>query len=298
MPAVVSHYLLADRVYDALLEYQPQLDIDHSAFVWGACGADIFFLHRAMPYQKGRSLKEYGTKLHNMSAEKIINYFIRFAGNHFSDIAMSYTLGFITHYAFDSTAHPFIIYFSDKMEEQQPEKLNSVCHNEIEANLDSLFMRYERKQKISSFRLQTASPLKESVNKTIAEMWHSFILEYFYEDIQISELIQVQKDWHYSLVLLNDKGAFKKHAVMLGERILGLSPVLSPIIRTAYPDLSFDYANMSHKEWYSNTDGRTHRENFFELADIAEEKALTLISSVMTERFLTHEQCKDSFTGK
>ena len=298
MPAVVSHYLLADRVYDALLEYQPQLDIDHTAFVWGACGPDIFFLHRVMPYQKGTSLKEYGTKLHNMSAEKMINYFIRFARNSFSDIAMSYALGFVTHYAFDSVAHPFIIHFADMMEEQQPEKLNSVCHNEIEANLDSLFLRYERKQKISSFRLQTASPLKDRVNHVIAQMWQGFILAYLGEDIEIDELIQVQKDWHYSLALLNDKGAFKKHTVMLGERLLGLSPVLSPIIRTAYPDLSFDYANMSHKEWYSQTDGKTHKENFFELADIAEEKALALISSIMTERLLTHEQCKDSFTGK
>ena len=188
--------------------------------------------------------------------------------------------------------------FADMMEEQQPEKLNSVCHNEIEANLDSLFLRYERKQKISSFKLQTASPLKDRVNHVIAQMWQGFILAYLGEDIETDELIQVQKDWHYSLVLLNDKGAFKKHVVKLGERLLGLSPVLSPIIRTAYPDLSFDYANMSHREWNSNTDGKPHKENFFELADIAEEKALALISSIMTERLLTHEQCKDSFTGK
>ena len=104
----------------------------------------------------------------------------------------------------------------------------------------------------------------ENVNKMIAEMWHGLILAYFGEDIGINELIQVQKDWHYSLVLLNDKGAFKKHIAMLGERILGISPVLSPIIRTSYPDLSFDYANMSHTEWHSNTDDKMHKENFFE----------------------------------
>ena len=85
---------------------------------------------------------------------------------------------------------------------------------------------------------------------------------------------------------------------MLGERILGISPVLSPIIRTSYPDLSFDYANMSHTEWRSQADGKMHNENFFELADTAEEKALALILSVLTNRLLTREQCKESFTGK
>ena len=298
MPAAVSHYLLAERVYAVLLEYQPQLDIDRTALLWGACGPDIFFLHRAMPYQKGRSLKDYGTKIHNMNADKIINYFISYARNYQSDTAMSYALGFITHYAFDSTAHPFIVHFSNVMEEMYPEKLNSVCHNEIEANLDSLFLRVERKLKISSFRLQSTAPLKDKVNREIAKIWHGFILSYFNEDISIDELVQVQKDWHHSLVMLNDRWSFKKHAVILGERVLGISPMLSPIMRTAYPDLSFDYANMSHTEWYSQADGKKHKENFFELADMAEEKALTLISSVMTERLLTRNQCKDSFTGK
>ena len=298
MPAAVSHYLLAQRVYDALIEYQPQLDIDHTAFLWGASGPDIFFLHRVMPYQKGRSLKDYGTKIHNMSAEKIINYFISYARNNQNDTAMSYALGFITHYSFDSTAHPFIIYFSDIMEEMHPEKLNSVCHNEIEANLDSLFLRFEKKQKISEFKMQNTAPLKEKVNRVIANMWHGFILSYFGEDIKTDELVQVQKDWHNSLAMLNDRWSFKKHTVILGERILGISPVLSPIMRTAYPDLSFDYANMSHAEWKSKNDGKAHKENFFELADMAEEKALALISSVMTERLLSRNQCRDSFTGK
>ncbi len=298
MPAVVSHYLLAERIYDVLLEYQPQLELDHTAFIWGASGPDIFFLHRVMPYQKGRSLKEYGSRIHSMSAEKIINYFIGFARNNQSDIAMSYTLGFITHYAFDATAHPFIVYFSDVLEEQRLDMLNSICHNEIEANLDSLFLRYERKQKISSFKLQSTAPMKERVNRLIAEMWHGFLLEYFRQDIKTDELVQVQKDWHHSLVMLNDRRSLKKSIVKLGERLLKISPVLSPIIRTSYPDLSFDYANMSHSEWYSQIDGKKHKENFFELTDIAEEKALMLISSVLTERMLNPDQCREPFTGK
>ena len=298
MPAVVSHYLLAERIYDVLLEYQPQLELDHTAFIWGASGPDIFFLHRVMPYQKGRSLKEYGSRIHSMSAEKIINYFIGFARNNQSDIAMSYTLGFSTHYAFDATAHPFIVYFSDVLEEQRLDMLNSICHNEIEANLDSLFLRYERKQKISSFKLQSTAPMKERVNRLIAEMWHGFLLEYFRQDIKTDELVQVQKDWHHSLVMLNDRRSLKKSIVKLGERLLKISPVLSPIIRTSYPDLSFDYANMSHSEWYSQIDGKKHKENFFELTDIAEEKALMLISSVLTERMLNPDQCREPFTGK
>lgn len=298
MPAVVSHYLLAERIYHDLLEFQPQLEIDHTALIWGASGPDIFFSHRAMPYQKGRSLKYYGSKFHAVHAEKLINYFVSFAKSHQSDIAMSYTLGFITHYTFDATAHPFIVHFAQVMEQQRDNMHQSVCHNEIEANLDSLLLRYERKQKISTFRLQSTAPLKEKVNRVIAAMWHGFLLTYFGENIPDQEIIQVQKDWHHGLSMLNDKASLKKNIVRLGEKMLGLTPMLSPMLRTSYPDLSLDYANMSHTEWYSPIDGTPHNENFFELTDIAEEKALTLISSILTGRSLTPSQCQEPFTGK
>ncbi len=298
MPAVVSHYLLAERIYDDLLEFQPHLSIDHTALCWGALGPDIFFLHRFLPFHKGRSIQAYGRKLHNTNAAKMINYFVSFAHSHQSDIAMSYTLGFITHYAFDSTAHPFVIYFADVMAKQKGNMHISVCHNDIEANLDTLFLRYERKQKISSFPLQKASPLKESVNRVIAEMWHGFLLTYFGDNIPEEELYQTQKDWHTSLVLLNDKGSVKKNAIRLGEKILRLKPMLSPMLRTVYPDLSFDYANMSHTEWYSPIDQTVHTENFFELTDISEEKSLTLISSILANRPLKSSQCQEPFSGK
>lgn len=298
MPAVVSHYLLGERVYGALSEFEPQLEINKKAYLWGASGADIFFSHRIMPYQKGQSLKKYGNLLHNTDADKIINYFVSYSRNRKSDIAMSYTLGFVTHYAFDSVAHPFIVYFSKVMESNPPYLNRSVCHNEIEANLDSLFLRYERGTKISKFPLQTTSPLDSRVNNVIAEMWHGFILTYFGESIGIKELIQVQKDWNSGLILLNDRISVKKSAVKLGEKILGLKPMLSPIIRTSYPDLSADYANMKRTLWYSQTDERMHNENFFELVRISEEKSLTLISTILSQRMLTHAQCKDSFTGK
>ncbi len=297
MPAVVSHYLLAERVRNDLLEFQPQLHIIPAAFSWGASGPDIFFLHRFLPYHKGRSLKAYGSKLHHMHAEKMINYFVSFAKTHQSDIAMSYALGFVTHYAFDSTAHPFVIYFSEEMERQK-HMHNSVCHNEIEANLDSLFLRYERKQKITSFSLQSTSPMKETINRTIAEMWHGFLLTYVGESVTREELVQVQRDWHTSLVLLNDKSAFKKNAVRLGERLLGIQPMLSPMIRTAYPDLTADYANMSHGAWLSAVDGQEHHETFFELAEEAEETALRLISCLLAGKPLTASQCHAPFTGK
>ena len=90
MPAIVSHYLLAERVYNYLCERYPKLDINHNAFIWGASGPDILFCHRFMPYHKERSLHPYGLKLHNVPAAKMLNYLAAYSRSKQDDIAMSY----------------------------------------------------------------------------------------------------------------------------------------------------------------------------------------------------------------
>ena len=49
MPAIVSHYLLAEKVRTALKEQKPHLALNSIAFTWGASGPDIFFCHRLLP---------------------------------------------------------------------------------------------------------------------------------------------------------------------------------------------------------------------------------------------------------
>lgn len=296
MPAVVSHYLLAERVFQDLVDYEPQLKLNHTAFLWGSYGPDIFFSHRIMPWQKQKSLSYLAKKMHNTDGDKILNYLMAYAKNHESNIAESYALGFVTHYAFDSVAHPFILHFSEVMETNNPLMHNSICHNNIEASLDTIFLKYETSQKISSFRLQRTSPLDSNVMKVIADMLHSFFLGYNIGNIPYKDIIQAQYDWHKGLVLLNDSTTLKKSVVKLGEKMLRLSPMLSPIIRTPHLDLSFDYANMKHTEWYKYNN-EVHNENFFELVNISEELSLKLILTLVSGKKLTHEQCSDTFTG-
>ena len=135
MPAIVSHYLLAERVMSDLSELMPDLDINRTAFIWGASGPDIFFCHRILPHQKHRSLRTVSTKMHNTPPELILNYLADYARYKCDDIAMSYALGFVTHYAFDSLAHPFILYFAEIMSMRQPQKTLDIitCRKPIAA---------------------------------------------------------------------------------------------------------------------------------------------------------------------
>lgn len=297
MPAVVSHYLLAEEVFDTLSQSCPNMELNRTAFIWGASGPDIFFSHRLFPWQRGKSLRTTGTELHNTPADKIINCFMSYARNKNDTISASYTFGFVTHYAFDSTAHPFVLYFADMMSQKQPLKHKSICHNEIESALDTMLLKLAKNQRISDFKLQSTSPLDGKVNRAIAELYHSYFLIEKHRHISVETMLEVQRDWNKGLALLNDSHQVKKTAAKAGEKILNISPMLSPIFRTPHPDLKNDYANLSRAEWFSSADGQTHTENFFELTEQAAKLSLQLIAVLMSGENIPHSKCEASFSG-
>lgn len=297
MPAVISHCILAERVREALKDIRPQLAINKNAFLWGASGPDLFFCHRMLHFGSKRSLSRYGSLIHNDPAYRILNFLADYARLNNDDIVMSYALGFVTHYAFDSVAHPFVIYFSDKMAYKQKDKHTSVCHNEIEAALDSLFLRYERDIKISHIKLQAAAPMDKEINCAIALVLCKYLRSVYKINAKPSELMSAQRDWHNALALLNDKTHFKRTAVMLAEKAIGLKPMLSPMFREDHPRLMPDYANLNHSFWYAQAEHKEHNESFFELADRAEEFAVYLISCILSGNSLTAEQCCNTFAG-
>ena len=297
MPAIVSHYLLASKVFSGLSELRPELELVRDAFIWGASGPDIFFCHRLFPYQKGRSLRKYGTMLHNMPAETLINYLVSYARNKNNDIVMSYALGFVTHYAYDSIAHPYILYKSEVMEYKQPEKHRSVWHNQIESALDSILLIRERGIRISKFRLQSAAPINKRINEAIAAAMQGYMLFALGKGIYRSEIVKAQVDWHNSLAALNDSTGIKQSFISKAERLVGLPPMLSPMFRRDVPDISYDPANLSHRAWYDETGRAEHSESFFELTDLAEERSVELISKLLSGKKLTSDDCKASFSG-
>ena len=278
MPAIVSHYLLAERVLDDLKELMPDIDINRTAFIWGASGPDFFFCHRILPHQKNRSLRTMSTKMHNTPPELVLNYLVSYARYKCDDIAMSYALGFVTHYAFDSLAHPFILYSADVMSLRQPHKHCSLCHNEIESALDSLMLRVERKQRISEFRLPDAAPLDPAVNNAIASAMQGALIYLYNKCVYRSDIYTAQKDWRRSLAALNDRYGLKYRFISHAEHLVGLPPLLSPIFRRNYPDISMDPANLQHNKWVDKATSIEHNESFFELADKAEELSIKLIT--------------------
>lgn len=297
MPAIVSHYLLAHRVMETLYTLRPGLDPDRDAFIWGASGPDLFFCHRLLPLQRERSLSRFGSRMHNEPAHRLLNFLAEYARVNNDDVVMSYAMGFITHYAFDATAHPFVLYFAAQMAFRRKNTHESICHNEIEAALDSLFYKRETGRLISTLRLSDTAPMNREVNKHIACVLCKYMREAYGLNVRFSEIMTAQRDWHNALALLNDPSRLRRKIVRLGERAAGLKPMLSPMFREDYPPEEEDYANEGGRLWYAEGEGREHRESFYSLAQQAQALSVSLIMQVISGKKIAPEQCEATFSG-
>ncbi|MBR2176933.1 MAG: zinc dependent phospholipase C family protein [Clostridia bacterium] len=313
MPAVISHYLLAERVIPKITKNLPELN--RSAFLLGANGPDIFFAHRIMPWQKQRSLAWISHIMHNGRPDVLLNYLTEYAQANHDTAALSYALGFVTHYAFDSAAHPYIVNYAEtaaegrsvhlpligRANEQIADgiKLSSVYHNKLEGCLDTIFLMKEKRIPVYRFRIETTCPNDMDCYIAAAKALRSYITDHHIcTDVPTEEIVRAQTDWRRCLKVINDSFSVKKKLITGGERLLHIPPVVSVFLRNIDMDYSEDYVNFAHREWTSPADGTKHQDSFFDLADKAEEKSIILIEKLLGGNPLSSVDCRDSFSGK
>ena len=315
MPAVVSHYLLAERVYPIIKKNMPELD--RNAFLWGANGPDIFFAHRALaPLNKYKRLSGVSHEMHNNRADVLLNYLSEYAQAYRDNIALSYAMGFVTHYAFDSLAHPYIVDYAetaaqgmtihlpliDRVHEQIKNgiKMSSVYHNKLEGCIDTIFLMSEKHIPIHKFRIESTCPKDKKVYTAAGEVLSSYITERGLKPYKVpcEEVVRAQTEWRRCLWVLNDKRSLKRGIIRNSEKLLHLPPLVSAFFRNVDIEYSEDYLNFSHREWKAPVDGTPHFESFFDLVDQSQERSVKLIEKLLSGHRLNHSDCKESFSGK
>ena len=117
MPACLTHYLFAQNVRESLEE---KASLNLCAYAWGAQGPDFFFCHRFLPFWKGRSLKDYGGRLHRETPSKVLGAMRDFLKEHPDPVYRSYVWGFVCHYSLDCTTRDLVYWLAVELAKQRP----------------------------------------------------------------------------------------------------------------------------------------------------------------------------------
>lgn len=280
MPAAMTHYLLAKSLLPSLSAYGGRETGEKEAFYWGAQGPDFLFCHRILPWMQGTNIRDYGERLHNSLPGEIVECMAAYVCETKSLEALFYVLGFLTHYALDRTAHPYINALSERLKGEMPPRYTlSMLHNQVESELDLLmFKRMEGKGQ-KEFRLELTVPENKKIQHKIASMYQKLCKEILQEETTNKVLLQATEDCIATFRFLTDTTGYKKKLLRCLEWAARAGNPFTCHMRGHRRKDSVDYANESNSSWaFPEQKERQSNENFYDLYRRAEEDAKNMFS--------------------
>ena len=143
--------------------------------------------------------------------------------------AFAYILGYIAHYATDSTFHPFVYNY---MEEEKSEKR---VHQLIENDWDVHFLRKFRGREAEKFRC-AFSPKKIAKNAAVARLYACLAEELGREEVKKSKFnAGLRNFWRY-LTFFHGKCYSSQRAWAKFEHFFRAKPFLSCLYPRKHPD--------------------------------------------------------------
>ncbi|WP_459129425.1 zinc dependent phospholipase C family protein [Guggenheimella bovis] len=122
MPDIWTHYFFAKEMK---LELRLK-ELHDSAYYLGSQGPDLFFYLALKPWKEESQYQKAGSDFHQENTYALLEYVKNDLREQEDPLLRSYLLGFLAHYALDSSTHPLI--FS--------ETTDFPSHKRLEANID------------------------------------------------------------------------------------------------------------------------------------------------------------------
>lgn len=285
MPSFITHQIISEDVYHSLSEKTKNRIDNLSAYYLGAQGPDPFFVY--MPF----NLKPYnlGKLLHRENVYGFFNSAKEYAEK--KNAAISYPLGFITHYATDVIFHPYVYALESEIKKELPHlRKKDKVHFLIEKDLDAFLFEEKRKGKARSYYYPVSAgdnTCNEIYNFLDDTVWNNFSVRLNREGVYNSLKRFVKHNR-----LSKDKYGIKYHTVNFIESVLFLPKYLSSFFIRPHPDVRI--LNYKKEITPFSPDGLS----VFELYDKAVNLSVKLIKEFLSGKELSSLFSTDMNIGK
>lgn len=278
MPDFWTHILCGHEVLERVDEgkFKNIIEDDIEIFNLGTQGGDIFFYYKFWPWLRNKLGTDYAHFVHTKrTGELFINGLDYLKNsikneNDFKRI-FSYLAGFMCHFAMDSSAHPYIFYFSGIHDMAKPETKKYIgWHKKLEVIIDTILL--DEKKGMKTFKNPAYKEIY--VGKVIPDEIKDFfinIMDKLYGGKEnVSFINTAYKDMIHGLKIMHDATGIKAAIVRFYEFLTGSNKKYSSAIYQKVEDLSVDYLNKSHKEWlHPCSNKEIHKESFYDLYERA-----------------------------
>lgn len=275
MPAATTHYEFSKDVYLSLDAKHADMITNLNMFYLGSQGPDLFFFNEAGITSK--SLKKLGNRMHDEKIKEVINFLYQYSKD--DNDLLSYTYGYLCHYALDTVVHP-LVYYAQRhiMSNLEDEMIN---HFRIEATYDKELLAYKGKD-INDYDVYDALCISDTDSVKLASMYQKLFKEVFDLNVSFKRIQNTCKDCAFFLKLLKPNN-IKYQAVTTIENIFRAPHFVSGLMLNN--NVQEDVLNLNRIEC-TNIYEEEHQFNdtFFELYDKAKTKACRLINDPTNEQ--------------
>ena len=267
MPYLFAHNLCAKKTR-ALLDVESlPLGLYDELYRWGAQGPDLWFYHR--PLNKKRTLKPIGNEMHAAHIEQTLSAMLdacpatdgqerlkRFA----------YFSGFLTHYALDALAHPYIICRSGE----------KIFHTRFECEMDVALLE----QAGDSIRKKRIYDQMPPVDEEVVAAMQEAAVRAWGKPLPKGEAALAVRQARRELILLNDPRGWKRRLVRALETLIGRRGQYSRGIYPTKADPARDVLNLQKQAWHVPWSGEVRWESFSDLLNEAVQRSKGYIEAV------------------
>lgn len=273
MPASYFHQSVAADCADALSLFSaPEL---RAAMRAGSEGPDPLFFS-ILPVSSGAYPPAVGSMLHTKRTDDFLLALLSASKD--SELLRAYCCGFFTHYATDTTCHPFVYAHSVSPDGH----MSSTLHCTLEHGMETLLYRRRGNPVGLPVQFGGYAALNASQKDEIAAALHSAIRAVFPEtDITATRVRKSYDDAVNLCALLRSPGgrkytAFGRIASLIGKKAELYSHMMPP------EPPKEDIANDAHAPWSSVWQPDIPRtESFAELFDASKARACELVSAAL-----------------
>ena len=230
MPSTYAHRRFGVNVLEHLPdELRAQLEQNRELYDIGLHGPDLLFYYHAA---KSNPVGALGNAMHEEPGRVFFDRARRVVHCEADrDAALAYALGFVCHFALDSTCHPYV---------EQYVRTSGVSHCEIETEFDNALMREDGLDPIKFF---TASHIKPSRER--AE-----VIAPFYEGVTVDETLAAMKGMITVHHLLQAANPIKRWVVLTGMRVAGKYEFMHGLVANPQPNPKCVQSSQKLEELY------------------------------------------------
>ena len=146
-----------------------------AVYRWGQQGPDPLFFHKVL---LGSPTHKLGNRMHSEQTGALFTVFseavARLTGEQRS-IGAAYFYGFLTHYAMDSSIHPYVYYTQYQSMQRNKKEHPSAIHCRIESDIDSAICMERTGNSVIQMDLNECYKLTDEETAVMAVLLHHLL---------------------------------------------------------------------------------------------------------------------------